>query len=143
VPWQQRGLLKHHPHIGPRPGYLCAITLDGSGGCTLKTSENSQQRCFAAAARSHHRNEFVLPDVEIDVRQRIHGFAGTRLEPLFETSDVNHRWLHGASIRNAISVTSRVNLQGNHCFPLSKRLTITPTRSKNCAMAPYAPCFPC
>ncbi len=86
---QQMELLEHETelaiaHGGQRirvhGGHGFAVEPVGAGGRPVETADHIHEGRFAGAGRPHHRDEFAEIDLQIDIKQRMHGLIAEMIE---------------------------------------------------------------
>src|SRR5260370_38772424 len=81
LPWQQRRILEHHPHVAARTGHRRAGNHQQAVADFLQSAADHEQRTLAAPARSEDRYEFALLDAEIAILQGFYGLAFRIITP--------------------------------------------------------------
>ena len=70
APGKQHGRLEHDADVVSRPLQLAVAEPDSSRTGRDQSCEDTKQRRFPAARRTHNRDEFAEADIEVDILKR-------------------------------------------------------------------------
>src|SRR5258708_1672615 len=126
LPWQQRRILEHHPHVAARTGHRRAGNHQQAVADFLQSAADHEQRTLAAPARSEDRYEFALLDAEIDIVQGFDGLAVGIID-LAQSVAANEGHERQPLRDQRIQVKSFETLASEPCTPLhSASVNLTP-----------------
>ena len=98
-PRKQPEVLEDDALAGARPLDLDPVDEDASRGWLQEARDHVHQRRLAASGPTHDANELIFPNLEVDVRQRVHYLTARRIERFRHPLNRNFR----RSVRGAPS----------------------------------------